>query len=162
MAALVWGEWTDVAALRRACLGPSLSQPVPHFLSSRTTASMRKPLSRPPWPCLCLRTEGTGRPPGPSLPASRDRAMLALCGPAPALECTLSARGSLHHCRWRGSPQDCHGPGETTVPLPSEDNRRCSWPSVAGFFGASGRVDVPLGLRQSDVCLSQSHDVLPV
>lgn len=39
-----------------------------HFLSSRTTASMRKPPSRLLWPCLSLRTEGAAQPPGPNLP----------------------------------------------------------------------------------------------
>lgn len=131
-----------------------------HFLSSRTTASMRKPPSRLPWPCLSLRTEGAAQPPGLNPPASGDRAMLALCGPAPALECALQARWGLHHFRRRGGPQDCQGPGETTVPSPSENGRLCSWPSMASFFGALGQAGGPLragplGLRAVS-CLSFS------
>lgn len=55
-----------------------------HFLSSRTTASMRKLPSRPPWPCLSRRTEGAAQPPGLNLPPR---------GTGP---CLLSVAQSLH------------------------------------------------------------------
>ncbi|XP_073651832.1 E3 ubiquitin-protein ligase RNF166 isoform X1 [Tursiops truncatus] len=49
-----------------------------HSLSSRTTASTRRPPSRPPWPCLSPRTEGVAT--GPGLPPQGTRPASS-CGP---------------------------------------------------------------------------------
>lgn len=113
---------------------------------SRTTALMRRPPSRPPWPCLSQRTEGKRSHRlhlGSGMSPLKGQAWAPVSHLAPAREHAPPDQEEPAPAQ-EGSRGQASGPEDG----PAAEAARAGPPGptgVAGFFGASGRAGGLLG-----------------